>query len=198
LVSDFIYLSDYDRYTLDDFAGNDRLAAYDDEWDAFPLSTLRTENQRATFQQIGGEAGVRFFPVTGLDVYANYAIHDTRPLDKKEVPGALAEEQQTSLHKINAGIQYRANFGLDTSLDMHWFSDQLWVEQVTDVDRGVRDDKFAQPSFLMVNARLGYRLLADRLELGVYGTNLTFNEKRQHPFGMPMDTRFMGTAKIRF
>jgi outer membrane receptor for ferrienterochelin and colicin len=202
LVKDLIYLSDYRRFTIADFANetgiDPNLAAYDEDWDAFPLSTLRVTNQRANLQQIGGEIGARVFPITGFDLYANYSIHDTRPLDKNEVSPALASEQQTSLHKVNAGMQYRASFGLDASLDLHWFSDQLWVEQVTDTDRGVRDETFEQPAFLMVNARLGYRLLADRLELGVYGTNLTFNDKRQHPFGLPMDTRFMGTAKVRF
>ncbi len=50
----------------------------------------------------------------------------------------------------------------------------------------------------MVNGRVGYRLLGDRLELGVVGTNLAHVTRRQHPFGQPLDTRVMGTAKVRF
>jgi hypothetical protein len=136
--------------------------------------------------------------VVGLDVYTNYSVHDTSPDSKKDIDPNRAREQQTSLHKVNGGIQYRAAFGLDTSVDVHWFSKQLWVEQVIDTERGVRFDLFNQPSFTMVNARVGYRLLGDRLELGVVGTNLAYVTRRQHPFGQPMDTRYMGTAKVRF
>ena len=50
----------------------------------------------------------------------------------------------------------------------------------------------------MVNGRIGYRLLGDRLDLGVVGTNLGFQDKRQHPFGQIIDTRVLGTARFRF
>jgi iron complex outermembrane receptor protein len=99
---------------------------------------------------------------------------------------------------VIGGIQYRAKFGLDTSLDVHWFSDQVWVEQVIDIERGVKFQTFDQPSFTMVNARIGYRLFDDRLEVGVSGTNLGHMTRRQHPYGQPMDTRVLGSAKVRF
>jgi hypothetical protein len=136
--------------------------------------------------------------VAGLDLYTNYSIHDTRPDSNKGVDPVRAKEQQTSLHKVNGGIQYRAKFGLDTSLDVHWFSNQVWVEQVIDIERGVKFQAFNQPSFTMVNGRLGYRLFGDRMELGVTGTNLAHITRRQHPYGQPLDTRIMGTAKVRF
>jgi outer membrane receptor for ferrienterochelin and colicin len=203
LVKNAILFTDLQRYSLTDFAsgqttnGKD-LSSFDPNWNAYPVSSLNFTNERATYRQIGGELGARFFPVTGLDVYTNYSLNDTRPLHKNDVDPIRAKEQQTSLIKINSGIQYRANFGLDTSIDLHWFSKQVWVEQVTDLVQGVRFQTFNQPAFVMVNGRLGYRLFSDRLELGVVGTNLTLNTKRQHPFGQPMDTRVMGTAKIRF
>jgi outer membrane receptor for ferrienterochelin and colicin len=200
-VKDLILLTDVQRFTLSEFADNPGGfddSVYDSEHEAFPVSSLFFTNENATYRQLGGEVGVRFFPVAGLDLYTNYSIHDSRPDSKEGVDPNRAKEQQTSLHKVNGGIQYRASFGLDTSLDVHWFSDQVWVEQVIDTERGVRFDLFNQPSFTMLNARLGYRLLGDRLEFGVVGTNLANVTRRQHPFGQPMDTRVMGTAKVRF
>jgi hypothetical protein len=51
---------------------------------------------------------------------------------------------------------------------------------------------------VIVNARAGYRLLRDTLELGVVGQNLTHDTRRQHPLAQPMDTRLLGTATLRF
>jgi iron complex outermembrane receptor protein len=202
-VKDLILLTDVERFTVRDFANSPAPgvfddSAYDAQHEAFPVSSLYFTNEKAKYRQVGGEVGVRFFPVAGLDIYTNYAIHDTRPDDKKRVDPVRAKEQQTSLHKVNGGIQYRAKFGLDTSLDVHWFSDQVWVEQVIDIERGVKFQTFDQPSFTMVNARIGYRLFDDRLEVGVSGTNLGHMTRRQHPYGQPMDTRVLGSAKVRF
>jgi iron complex outermembrane receptor protein len=199
LVKDLILFTDVDTFTISDFADPaSDLSKFAPTSASFPVSSLAFENEDATYRQLGGELGARVFPVDGLDVYTNYSVHDTRPNDRTKVDAARANEQQTSVHKVNAGLQYRARFGLDTSVDVHWFSKQLWVEQVTDLQRGVVFASFDQPAFVLVNGRLGYRLLSDRLEVGVVGTNLAFQHKRQHPFGQPLDTRVLGTAKLRF
>jgi iron complex outermembrane receptor protein len=203
MVKNAILFTDVTKYTLADFAdgGPSGLARFDPSVNAFPISSLSFTNERATFRQLGGELGARFYPFKGLDVYTNYSINDTRPLNERErhkVDPVRARQQQTSLHKVNGGVQYRADFGLDLSADVSWFSHQLWVEQVTDLVNGVRFQTFSQPAFVMVNGRIGWRLLHDRMELGVVGTNLAFDHKRQHPFGQPIDTRVMGQTKLLF
>jgi hypothetical protein len=165
---------------------------------AFPFSSISFTNERATFRQIGGELGFRIYPVPGLDLYANYSIHDTQPMDKSKIDPVRVKEQQTSMHKVNGGIQFRARFGLDLSADVSYTSPQTWVEQVTDPGRGVRFQTFEVQDFVMVMARIGYRLFNDQLELGLVGTNLAFQDKRQHPFAQPIDTRVYGTARLRF
>jgi outer membrane receptor for ferrienterochelin and colicin len=198
-IKDAILITQNDQFTLSDYAGRNPLADYNPNVSAYPVSALSYANERATYRQIGGELGIRVFPVEGLDIYTNYSIHDTGATDKDKVEAERANEQQTSLHKVNAGIQYRSWFGLEGSLDLSWFSDQVWIEQVTDVQRGgVRWQQYAQPSFVMLSGRLGYRLFKDRLELGVSATNLVSQGKRQHPLGQPLDTRVLGTAKVRF
>lgn len=197
MVKDAILFTDVHRYTLADFAGQNERAQFMDDAAAFPVSSIGYTNERGTFRQLGGELGARLFPVAGLDVYANYSIHETAPMKRGQIDPIRAKERQTSLHKVNGGVQYRAPFGLDTSLDVSWFSDQLWVEQVTDSERGVKFESFDQPSFTMLSARIGYRLFSDRLQLGVVGTNLVDADKRQHPFGQPVDRRVFGSALVR-
>jgi hypothetical protein len=53
-------------------------------------------------------------------------------------------------------------------------------------------------AYVQLNARVGVRLLDDRLEFGVTGTNLTDNRARQHPFGSPLGARVMGVATLRY
>ncbi len=198
LVFDEIQLSTVETFRLQDFGNG--TADYIDEVGAYPVGELRFNNENATFRQIGAELGVRVFPVDGLDVYANYAFHDTEPVDEADFQDdpVRARDERTSKHKVNVGLQYRAPFGLDLSADLHWVSDQVWVEQVTDVARGVRFESFPLDAYVMVNARIGLRLLDDQLELGITGTNLTFQKIRQHPFGQPVDTRIIGSAAFRF
>jgi hypothetical protein len=52
------------------------------------------------------------------------------------------------------------------------FSHQRWVEQVIDLEQGLRFQTFGQPSFTMVHGRLEYRFWQDRLDVGVVGTNV--------------------------
>jgi outer membrane receptor for ferrienterochelin and colicin len=199
-VKDAILLSAVDRYTLSDFGplGGQR-AGWDSVNSAFPVSSLSFENERATFRQLGGELGVRFYPIKGLDFYSNYSVHDTSAVDKRRVSAPeRANEQQTSRHKVNGGIQYRAPIGLELSADFSWLSKQLWIEQVIDTERGVRWQEYDVKPFHILSARIGWRLLNERLELGVMGTNLTMHNKRQHPYGQPFDTRVVGTAKVWF
>jgi iron complex outermembrane receptor protein len=198
-VKDAILFTDVQRFTAADFGGEDPRAVFNPAVEAFPISVLSFSNERASFDQLGGEVGARVNPLRGLDLYANYGLHDTSPHDRSKIDPIRARQRPTSLHKINAGIQYRAPFGLDLSADLSWLSKQRWVEQQVDIaSGGVRLQEFAQSDFLMVNGRVGTRLFRDAIELGVVGTNLAFQRKRQHPFAQPLDTRVLGTAKLRF
>jgi iron complex outermembrane receptor protein len=201
-IKDAILFSDVQPFTANDFATGRPLAGFRPDSNAFPVSALSFQNEGATYRQIGGELGLRLFPLAGLDVYANYSIHDTSPTeeapDDDDDAQARANEQQTSLHKVNSGVQYRAPFGLELSADVSWLSPQRWIEQVASADRGVRWQEYPVAAFAILSARIGYRLFAERLELGIAGTNLTFQQKRQHPLGQPFDTRMLATAKVRF
>ncbi len=196
LINDQIQLSSVDTFTLGDFGSG--AAGYDDERGVFPVGDLVFDNEDARFRQIGGELGVRIFPVNGLDIYLNYALSDTSPTDVTQLDPVRATDDRTSLHKFNLGFQYRASFGLDLSADLHVVSGQTWVEQVTDIATGVRFESFDLGAYALLNARIGYRVANDKVELGLVGTNLLVRRFRQHPFGQVVDSRVVLTTRLRF
>ena len=196
LINDQIQLSSVDTFTLGDFGSG--AAGYDAERGVYPVGELVFDNEDARFRQIGGEVGVRIFPVNGLDIYLNYALSDTSPSDATQLDPIRASDNRTSLHKFNLGLQYRASFGLDLSADLHIVSGQTWVEQVTDTRTGVRFESFDLGAYALLNARVGYRLANDKVELGLVGTNLLVRRFRQHPFGQVVDSRVMLSSRFRF
>ena len=74
------------------------------------------------------------------------------------------------------------------------------IEPVFDPARGSRDVAFTLNDYFVLNARLGMRLLNDRLDLGVTGTNLTDvnNGHQEHPLGSRLSFRVLGSASYRF
>jgi iron complex outermembrane receptor protein len=134
--------------------------------------------------------------VEGLDVHVNYAYNDTSPVGSQDL-GGREEDQRTSKHKVNLGLQYRSSFGLDLSSDLHLVSDQIWVEQVTDTNTGVRFEAFGLPGYTLLNARIGYRLAQDSIELGLVGTSLLGGRHREHPYGQRLGTRLWATIAAR-
>jgi iron complex outermembrane receptor protein len=200
LVFDQITLTSNQLFRLYDYVNGNSIAGatagYYDAYDAYILTTGLFENQPEQFQQLGGELGVRAFPVEGLDLYANYAIHQTWPFGGS--PGPYHDDMRTSAHMVNGGAQYRAPFGLDVSVDFSWVSDQVWFEQLLDPVRGIVFGRFPLRSYALMNARIGWRLFEDQLELAVVGFNLLDEGHREHPFGQPVDRRFMGFVTVRF
>ena len=152
----------------------------------------------------GAELGARVSPIEGLDLFANYTLsltaHDPSAL--LSGGGLLPPDQRTPVHKFNAGVQIRTHAGFDFEAFAHYVSSQVWLEQGFDTDRGVRYFAFSIPDYFVLNARAGYRMLNDRLEVGLVGTNLTDTRvgsgHQEHPFGERLSLRIFATASYRF
>ena len=199
VVYDFITLSQARNYRLWDYNGNNPDAQYNESYQAFAAQQLRFDNELGSFRQLGGELGARAYPIDGLDLYANYASHETAPLSGTVASSAFARDARTSAHMVNAGVQYRAPFGLNVSVDFSWQSGQTWSEQ--EIDPSTNQVVFTLvtiPDYITLNARLGWSLFDDHLELSVVGTNLVADGHREHPYGQPVDRRFFGNVAVRF
>ncbi len=154
-------------------------------------------NDPDTLIALGGELAARLYPIDGLDLGASYAfqyIFNTR---------TNARFTDSPMHKFTAWGQLRTRFGLDLGLSVHFVSDQQWVEPQYDVDDPTGFDSTPLPldASAVVMGRIGYRLLDDKLELAVVGTNLTdFGglRHREHPFGNRLEARLLGQVTGRF
>ena len=191
-VTNTVSLTQIQPYTLSDFQGSG--VGYTNATAGFPLGSLSFQNESAQFDVVGGELSTRVYPITGLDIYANYAYNRAFVSNST----LRTSEERTSRHKVNAGIQYRSSIGLDFGVDVHFASHQVWLEQVFDAVEGVKFQEFRLPSYYMINARIGYRLFDDQLEFGLVGYNITDNRHREHPFGQELALRVLGTAAYHF
>ncbi len=154
---------------------------------AFALNVGRQVNLDDKYDVFGGELIGTLYPMEGVDVYANYALNLVNGPDESYT-------KRVSRHKLNLGAQYRSPYRFDLSADVHVASGQTWyLPTPTFVDSAFYD----VPAYYMINARIGFRMLADQLELGLAGYNITDNRIQQHPFGQQLSARFMLTAALR-
>jgi outer membrane receptor for ferrienterochelin and colicin len=197
-VSNIIQLADARPLALGDLS---RAGKLDPETGLFPVYFGGYANQCQKYNVLGGEIGVRTFPVEGLDIYANYTLNlasvDTSGCPAAQATGAA--DERTSAHKFNAGVQVRTKVGLEASLDFHVVSRQLWSERVTDVNsQSITNASFGQAAYSLLNMRAGYKFFKDRAELSAQVFNLLDLAHREHPFGQLVRRRGMAFVSVRF
>jgi outer membrane receptor for ferrienterochelin and colicin len=155
-------------------------------------------NDCQIFNVFGGEASIRAFPITGLDVYASYAYNTSRQTAPAGCQATI-EDQRTSHHKVTAGAQIRTKFGLEGAFDVSYVGSQLWSEQLLDfASRQLVYQSFPLKEQITANARVGYRFRTEPLELSLSSTNLTNTIVRDHPFGQLIGRRVMFMTSYRF
>ena len=154
-------------------------------------------NDEDAFLAVGAELGGRLYPFDGFDVGTSYSF--------QYIWNERTGDQLTDapMHKFSLWGQFRTELGLDVSAEGHFVSDQAWVEASFDPDRPSGFDTTPLPldANLTLLARVGYRLLDDRLELAVSGFNLLDAggaRQRQHPFGNRLEARILGSVRGRF
>jgi iron complex outermembrane receptor protein len=138
-------------------------------------------NQCAAFNVMGGELGVRTYPVQGLDVFANYAFN--RVAIDRPAGCDQPSDSRTSAHKINAGVQWRTKPGIDGELTFHWVSDQIWSER--DIDQKAATLVFKElplGAYSLVNGRIGWKIHPEVGEISAAVFNAFDDVHREHPF----------------
>ncbi len=198
-VSSLIQLSSNRPVTVGDFAS---VGGQDPNTGLYPVGLGGWENQCQAYNVYGGEAGVRTFPIEGLDIYANYSLNAQQQDNSSctaEENSRIVADQRTSMHKVNAGIQLRTKPGFDGSVDFHYVAPQVWAEQVTDfVRQQISQQAFQLSDYTLLDARVGYRFLSNQAEIGISAFNLLDVKHRQHPFGQLIGRRMMAMATYRF
>jgi iron complex outermembrane receptor protein len=163
---------------------------------AFVGATSSFVNDPRKFIAVGSEVSARLYPFEGVDVGANYAFEYIVDADSGQ------RYTDSPMHKVNLWTQLRTSLGLDFGATMSLVSSTKWVEQTYDpTTNGFSAAPLPLSPYVVVMGRVGYRMLEDKLELAISGTNLADfgpDRHREHPFGNRVEARVLGSLTARF
>lgn len=168
--------------------------AFDPRSQTYLLGRSTFVNDPLPYRALGGELGLTWNATRGLDLRASTAVQ-TIQADGATVCGACT---QAPAVKVNGGFVYRTPVNLDLSADVSYVSGTTWVErepspadptQILNVQNALR-------GFAVINARVAYRLLSDRLTIGVVGQQLG-PAHQEHPFGNNVTRRVFATLSVQ-
>lgn len=169
----------------------------------FIVGSSTFENNDGVFHALGGEAEVHAFPVDGLDIRANYSLNLTIDQAKKDSGLTSPDhfDRRHPQHMGMIGVTYRSTFGLDANVDLHIVGNVNVPERGFDAVGNVVVDDCEAAAYPLLNARVGFRALKDKLEVGVTGSNIIgfgTGGHQEHCLGTIVGARVLGSATYRF
>jgi iron complex outermembrane receptor protein len=173
----------------------DILHARDPTTNSFLIGQSEWVNDPTIYTARGAELGLTWNVISGLDLRASASVQGVVSNSKKEVCGPCA---QAPALKANGGAAYRSPVGLDLSADFSYVSSTTWVER--EISRGdwTRITLLRNPlaAYFVVNARIAYRFLDDRVTVSVVGSQLG-RDHQEHPFGNQINRRIFGALTVQ-
>ena len=154
-------------------------------------------NNPTVYRGGGLELAARFIPADGIDLTASYTVQAMEDEAGDRLLG-------NPMHKANLGIHIRTALGLDLGLDAHYVSSVNITERAFDpVTRDLISEDCPVDAYSLVNGRLGYRALDDRLEIAFSASNMIGSLRaeqtyREHCYGNAVGTRAYTTLTYRF
>lgn len=168
--------------------------AYDQLSQTFLLGRSTFVNDPQTYSARGIELGLKWSVLNGLDARFSMALQMVNSADPAAVCGPCT---QAPAAKFFLGATWKTPIGVDVSADAAYQTGTVWVErEPSAIDpTQVVNLQNALPGFVVINARLGYRLWNDKIQLAVVGTQLG-PPHQEHPFGNQINRRIMGTVTV--
>lgn len=186
IVSDLIVLSAVSPVP----AGN----ALDPASGSYLLGRSTFVNDPQTYTARGVELGLTWNVLRGLDLRASGALQQVVPNTTVAVCGPCT---QAPAFKMNAGFVYRTPVKLDLSADVSFVTGTTWVEREPSAQDPTQIINLENPlaAYTVINARLGYRFLGDRVTVAVVGSQLGPNHQ-EHPFGNLVSRRVFAQLTV--
>jgi iron complex outermembrane receptor protein len=173
------------------------------------------QNEPGSFYGLGAEVGGKWSPTDGVDLSLNYSYErligctpsptgggdncTTNTNTPTQVSAYLAN---TAQHKANVVALWRTKVNFDIGIDAHYVSTVTWWDKSFSKDSNgnvlVNFQPYALGAYTMINGRIGYRWIKDKLETGLAFYNLLGDEHREHPFGNQIGRRILVTASGAF
>ncbi|HZI05500.1 MAG TPA: ligand-gated channel protein, partial [Archangium sp.] len=99
--------------------------------------------------------------------------------------------------KLFGGITYRTRQALELGVDAAWTSATTWVEREPSSKDPTVIEPLANtlPAYAVINARVGYTPVKDRVSVALVGSNLGPTHA-QHPFGNRIERRVLALLTV--
>jgi iron complex outermembrane receptor protein len=185
-VSDLVVLSAVNPVPADQ--------AFDERSQSYLLGRSTFTNDPASYTARGGEAGITWAATDGLDIRLSLALQQVT----SNTASACGPCSQAPAFKLFAGVSYRTPVEIDLGIDAAYTTSTTWVEREPDPQDPTRIANLQNPlpAYAVVNARIGYRLLKDRVSFAVVGTQLAAPHA-EHPFGNLVNRRVFATVTVK-
>lgn len=170
-------------------------ASFDPRSQSYLLGRSSFVNDPGNYRALGAELGLTWNATRGLDLRGSMAVQSIQSVENAAVCGACT---QAPALKVNLGAIYRTPVNLDLSADLSFVTGTTWVERepaATDPTQ-ILNVSNALPGFAVVNARVAYRLLNDRVTLAVVGQQLG-PAHQEHPFGNSVNRRVFAQVTVQ-
>ncbi|MBS1153226.1 MAG: btuB3, partial [Myxococcaceae bacterium] len=167
--------------------------AYDPFTQSYLLGRSNFQNDPVTYTARGGELGFKWSILNGLDLRLSTAIQNIA----SNTAGVCGPCSQAPTVKVFGGIWYQTPVNLDLSVDAAYTSSTIWVEREPAAEDPTRISNVSNAlgGYVVVNARVGYRLFKDRLTVAVVGSQLGPTHA-EHPFGNLISRRVFATVTV--
>jgi outer membrane cobalamin receptor len=161
----------------------------------------------AAYLGLGAEIGFKWTPTDGLDFGVNYSLErmadcggSSCSFNTSGNSPAAQVLGNTASSKVNLSAGWRSKAGIDLGVDAHYVSAVNWVETSFNpaTPGGVDFISYPLPAYTLINSRIGYHLVKDKLDVGLAVYNLLGDNHREHPFGNQIGRRFTFTATGSF
>jgi outer membrane receptor protein involved in Fe transport len=169
--------------------------SFDPETGTFVVGRSFFRNEPATYTSRGVELGVSLAPVDGLGVKLSTAFQKvTAEGEPDELCGPCSQAPEL---KLFGGLTYRTRSDLEFGVDAAFTSGTVWIEREPSAADPTRIEFLSNglPAYTVLNARVGYEILKDKLTVAVVGSNLA-GTHAQHPFGNRIERRVFASMTV--
>ncbi len=174
--------------------------AFDSASNSFLLGRSLFSNDGQNYTARGAELGLTWNATKGLDLRASAALQSVvaNAQNGVEYAGVCGPCTQAPAAKVNAGFIYRTPVNVDLSADFSFVSQTTWVEREpspSDPTQIANLQNKLDP-YVVVNARVAYRLFHDKVTVAVVGSQLGPNHQ-EHPFGNSVNRRVFAQLTVQ-
>lgn len=186
-VKDLIGLSALERLPAGD--------SYDPLTGTYLLGRSFFQNEKAVYTARGAELGVNLAPVDGLGIKVSAALQKVTA--EGEDSGQCGPCSQAPSYKLYGGLTYRTRADLEFGVDAAYTASTTWIEREPAASDPTIIEPLANalPAYTVINARVGYEAIKNRMTVAVTGSNLG-SAHAQHPFGNLIERRVFATVTV--